>query len=273
MNLSGLTYVPAFQFPFSRRLGGDPGGRKRIDALTAELQAALARETALRDLNAGLSQHHDLMVLEFKMMALEFEQRFVNGLQCIAALLSLQSRIAAPEAAAQLSIAARRVAAFGRVHQRLHFVDHRRTVEFSQYLRLLCEDISGLLFQDRRSCLSIVVDGTLCEIPTATAIPLGLIVNELVTNAGKHAHSNITVRIETTLADNHSLSVIDDGPGLSAAFDPSRSAGLGMKLVLLLVQQIGATLHIASSDNGGGARFTVAFCCPSSGSEGAQALQ
>ena len=147
MNLSGLTHVPAFQFPFSRRLGHDPGGQERIDALTAELQAALARETALQDLNAGLAQRHDLMVLEFKMMALEFEQRFVNGLQCIAALLSLQSRIAAPEAAVQLSIAARRVAAFGRVHQRLHFVDHRRTVEFNQYLRLLCEDISGLLFR------------------------------------------------------------------------------------------------------------------------------
>lgn len=115
------------------------------------------------------------------MLAQEFEHRLVNGLQLIASLLSLQSRGAAtPEATGQLIVAARRVAALGRVHHRLHLLDHEENVEFKQYLQNLCEDLTGLLFQER-SDYAIVVESANVEIPTELAIPLGFIVNELIT--------------------------------------------------------------------------------------------
>ena len=70
-----------------------------------------------------------------KMLAQEFEHRLVNGLQLISSLLSLQSRTATtPEAGDQLTVAARRVAALGRVHHRLHLLDHQDHVEFRDYL-------------------------------------------------------------------------------------------------------------------------------------------
>jgi hypothetical protein len=78
-------------------------------------------------------------------------------------------------------IAARRVAAFGRVHRRLHLLDHQKNVEFKQYLRLLGDDLSGLLFPHENADRPIVVGGAAIEIPTATAIPLGFIANELIT--------------------------------------------------------------------------------------------
>ena len=94
----------------------------------------------------------------------------------IVSLLSLQSRAATtPEAANQLTIAARRVAALGRVHRRLHFLDNDESVELKQYLHHLCEDLSGPPFQEATG-YAIVVEGAELEIPTASAIPLGFIV-------------------------------------------------------------------------------------------------
>ena len=176
-------------------------GSKRPSTTLAELKAALAREGELRREKRELLQHQVLL-------AQEFEHRLVNGLQLIASLLSLQSQTAAtPEATGQLIVAARRVAALGRVHHRLHLLDHEENVEFKQYLQNLCEDLTGLLFQER-SDYAIVVESANVEIPTELAIPLGFIVNELITNSTKHATGNIMVRFEMKRPARYSLSVI-----------------------------------------------------------------
>jgi two-component sensor histidine kinase len=197
------------------------------------------------------------------MLTLEFEHRLVNGLQLISSLLSIQSRNATTaEASAQLTTAASRVAALGRVHHRLHLLDHLERVEFKQYLTLLCEDLSRLLCEETGDC-AIAVEGASGEIPTAMAIPLGFVVNELITNSVKYARGNITVRFETSSA-GHTLSVGDEGPGLPAGFEPAHGKGLGMKIVLSQVKQIRGALDIQAGDNGLGTRFTVTFssCTP-----------
>ena len=238
--------------PFRRALPRDRSSKKSMTRSTAELQAALAREQVL------LQEKHELSQRQV-MLTQEFEHRLINGLQLIVSLLSLQSRTATtPEAADQLTIAARRVASLGRVHRRLHLLDHQDHVEFKEYLQHLCEDLSGLLFQEG-SGYAIVVEGAKAEIPTTMAIPLGFIVNELITNSAKYAEGHITVRIEATSPTDRSLSVMDDGPGLPAGFKPADSKGLGMKIVLSLVQQIGGELHIMPGDNGRGTCFMVKF--------------
>jgi two-component sensor histidine kinase len=240
-----------FPIPLRRPIGPDRK-HKSYDALAAELQAALDREQVV------LQEKHELSQRQV-MLAQEFEHRLINGLQLIVSLLSLQSRTATtPEAADQLIIAARRVAALGRVHRRLHLLDHQDHVEFKEYLERLCEDLSGLLFQEG-SGYAIVVEGTTVEIPTTLAIPLGFIVNELITNAAKYAEGHITIRIEAMSPTDRSLSVVDDGPGLPPRFEPANSRGLGMKIVSSLVQQIGGQLRIRPGDKGRGTRFTVKF--------------
>jgi two-component sensor histidine kinase len=195
------------------------------------------------------------------MLAQEFEHRLINGLQLIGSLLSLQSRKASPEAAAQLTIAAHRVGALGRVHRQLHLLDHRENVELKPYLQRLCEDLSGLLFE-RQADRAIVVQGSNFEIPASLGIPLGFIVNELITNSAKYAEGNITVLLESASSTRHSLSVMDDGPGLPAGFEPANSKGLGMKIVLSLVKQIGGELRILPHQNDRRGRFEVLFSVP-----------
>ena len=238
--------------PFQRALLRDRSSQKGLNALTAELREALDREQVL------LQEKHELSERQV-MLAHEFEHRLVNGLQLIVSLLSMQSRTATtPEAADQLKIAARRVAALGRVHRRLHLLDLQDHVEFKDYLQHLCEDLSGLLVQDG-SGYAIVVEGANVEIPTTMAIPLGFIVNELITNSAKYAEGHVSVRIEATSPTDRSLSVVDDGPGMPAGFKPEDSKGLGMKIVLSLVQQIGGTFSILPGNNGRGTRFVVKF--------------
>lgn len=226
--------------------------QKRLDTLIADLTTAQARETALRTANAELIRRQ-------AMMAAEFEHRLINSLQMISSLLSLQGRTATtPEAADQLKIAAHRVAALGRVHRQLHLLDHQERVELRQYLDQLCEDLAGLLL-DEGSGHFIVVQGGEFEIPTTLGIPLGFIVNELITNSVKYAKGHIIVRIETTAPSHHLLSVLDEGPGLPAGFDAEKSRGLGMKIVRSLVKQVNGKLSILPGENGRGTCFTVAF--------------
>jgi len=244
----------AFRFPWGIAAVRDTRKQAQHDALIAELQAAHAREEVLLREKSDLLRRQD-------MLAQEFEHRLVNSLQIIVSLLSLQSRTAGPEAAAQLTVAAKRVASFGRVHHRLHLLDHQEGVEFKEYLSRLCEDLSDLLFQGETAS-AIVVEGAKIRIPTMFAIPLGFIVNELITNSAKYAKSNIIVRLETNPTLGHSLSVVDDGPGLPAGFEPAESKGLGMKIISSLVKQIGGKLKIVPGENGCGVCFAITFCSP-----------
>jgi two-component system, sensor histidine kinase PdtaS len=226
--------------------------RQRYEALKAEVQALLAREEILRRPAAGDPVRSQAAQLQ------EFEHRVLNGLQLIVSMLVLQSRNATPEASAQLSIAAARVAALGRVHQRLNSSSGQEHVEFKEHLERLCEEISGVLFEERVG-RTIVVQCTRLELPAALIMPLGLIANELITNSAKYAKGDITVRVVRTSADSHSISVLDEAPGLPPGYDPAKCRGLGMRIVLSLIKEIGGELRVGPGDNGRGACFAVTF--------------
>jgi two-component sensor histidine kinase len=237
----------------ARRAGVWPQpGQGQDAAIAAELKDALARE-------AVLLREKDQLLRVQDILAQEFEHRLVNSLQLIVSLLVLQSRkTESAEAATQLTIAARRVGAFGRVHRRLHILDHLETVELKHFIEQLCEDLSGMLC-DGNAARSIAVEGVNIVIPTHLGIPLGFIVNELITNAAKHAEGDITVRLETTPELGHCLAVSNDGPGLPEGFHPSANKGLGLKIVQSLVRQINGRLEIGPGPGQHGACFKVFF--------------
>ena len=217
----------------------------------AKLVPLLSREQDSVQEKERLSQRHALMTQEF-------EHRILNGLQLVASLLSLQSRTATTaEAAAQLNAAAVRVAAIGRVHRRLHLLDHEDSVDFRKYVEKLCDDISGLLLRDQME-RSVIVTGADLHLPAATGIPLAFIVNELVTNAAKYSVGNITVHIKNN-DKMHSLTVMDEGPGLPEGFTPEASKGLGMNIVQSLVGQIGGKVHFGRCAHDQGTSVVIAF--------------
>jgi two-component system, sensor histidine kinase PdtaS len=218
----------------------------------ANLEKSVIREEALLRQKDELIQQKDIL-------AKESEHRLLNGLQLITSLLSIQSRATKnAEASAQLTIAANRVTALGRVHRHLHTLDHVESVEFKQYLQKLCHDHASMASNEGLERV-LVVEGNELKIPSVTAIPLGYIANELLTNSIKYTKGRVTVRLETTLGQRHALSISDDGPGLPEGFNPAATHGLGMKITSALVKQIGGELQIAKGDNGQGTRFTVLF--------------
>ena len=222
----------------------------------AKVQAGLVRERALR-------RQRDELIEQLETLSSESSHRLLNGLQMVVSLLSLQIRASTnPEVALRLTEAANRVAMIERVHRHLHRFDGEPTVAFMQYLEVLCREYSALRSSKARSDQAIVVEGIEVELPTATAIPLGFIVNEMITNATKYGRGRVIVTLKPNAEKGYALSVFSDGPSLPDGFDPAACKGLGMKIILSLVRQIGGELRFGSGETNQGARFTVLFSCP-----------
>lgn len=219
----------------------------------AQLRKALARDHAL------LLQK-DVQIQNQELLSRESDHRLLNDLQMIISLLSLQSRSSAnAEVASQLAAASDRIAMIGRMHRRLHYCDGVQTVAFKQFLHDLCGDFSMMLSAGQSPERIIVVEGIEVELPSVTAIPLGFVVNELITNAAKYGKGRITVRLERDSGRGYALSVSNDGSVLPEEFDPTACKGMGMRIVRSLVERISGELRIGRGDNDQGARFTVLF--------------
>jgi two-component sensor histidine kinase len=241
----------------------DNCARRSVASYERELTRHRLIEVRLREAISREEQllaEKDELIRQQKVLNEESDHRLLNGLQMIVSLLSLQSR-ASPnaEAASQLAVAANRVATIERVHRRLHCLDGVKTVAFEQYIEDLCDDFSAMLSSERKPGRAIVVEGIEIQLPSVTAIPLGFIVNELITNAVKHGEGRISVRLGPDAERGYALSVTNDGPALPEGFDPAACTGLGMKIIRSLVRQIDGEMRIGPGDESQGARFTVLF--------------
>ena len=211
----------------------------------------------------ALLRQKDETIQQLELLSKESDHRFLNDLQIVVSLLSLQSRASAnPETASQLAAAADQITTIGRIHRRLHYSDGVQTVAFKQFLDDLCGDFSAMLSSDDPAERRIVVEAIEIDLPTTLAIPLGFIVNELVTNAAKYGDGVIAVRLERISEDRYALSVCNGGPGLPEGYDPMACKGLGMRIIRSFVDRIRAELKIGPDDKGQGTRFEVIFATP-----------
>ena len=227
-----------------------------------ELSRHRAMESRLRDAvvrESELLRQKDELIQQMDILGKESEHRLLNGLQLITSLLAVQSRgTRNPETAAELTIAANRVATLARVHRHLHTLDNVKSIEFKRYLEKLCDDLSDMVANATPE-RSIHIEGIELEIPSATAIPLGFIASEMITNSIKYANGHVTIGLESTPDGDCTLSVTDDGPGLPPTFDPMATPGLGMKIIAALSKQIHGKLHFAKGDRDRGTRFSITF--------------
>jgi two-component system, sensor histidine kinase PdtaS len=183
-------------------------------------------------------------------VAQEFEHRLINSLQIVTSLLSIQARASTdPHVAEQLSIAANRVATIGRVQRQLHKLDQQADVDIKVFLSGLCDELSQLLLPENNS-RSIRVEGAHATFLSELAIPLGFIVNELITNAVKYGSGDIVIGLAVSPQGLHALSVTDDGPGLPNGLDPTQGKSLGMKIVASLARQFGGEVRIGPLSDG-----------------------
>jgi len=248
---------------FATNIGLRREAPRSVGSYERELDERRGTETRLRETLAGdeaLLRQKDELIHNWEVLSMEADHRLLNGLQMIVSLLSLQSRAESnAEAAEHLSTAAKRVATLARVHRRLHALDGQEAVAFKPFLQELCGEYRSILASDDRRKQMIVVEGCDASLPARTAVPLSLIVNELITNAAKHGGGIITVGLEKPPEGGFVLSVCNEGPPLPEGFDPAASKGLGMKIVQALVEQIGGELRTGRCTHCGGPRFAVAF--------------
>lgn len=204
------------------------------------LGMAIERERNERLLKAALEQQQILMK--------EMNHRIKNSLSIVSSMLRLQSKgsdsATAPE---QLESAALRVHAVARAHERLYQTNDVAHLDVGRYIEQVCADFD----ESVAHCEIIVEVQHDIMIATDRAIPLALTVNELITNAAKHAYAGqsgckIWVKLVRN-ADTLIISVRDEGIGLPATFDLTKSMGLGMRLLRAFVQQLDAKISINST--------------------------
>ena len=223
-----------------------------LSGLAGELRAAAA---ALEEAGAGLrrmalrSERLAEAARERERLVAEMSHRIKNDLQLVAGLLRTQAaRQGNLEAAAVLKLAVARVGAVARVHDLLCSGDGSGTVAFDRYLREACAALAELLGVDGRH-RALVVRAEAATLAAGTAQSLGLVVNELVINAFRHAFpadgpGTVWVEFGRDAAGRLRLSVSDDGAGPPDGFGSSAGGGLGLHLVTATAKRLGAALDI-----------------------------
>ncbi len=210
---------------------------------------ALRRQAAraLQDLQQAREQAENLAA-QRALLLQEVNHRVANSLQLIASLALLHERsITDPATRAVMADMRARIFAVAQVHQRLYTSDDVRVVALDEYLGGLIKELERSIAATRH--LVITFEAEPLSLSTDKAVPLGLIVTELVTNAIKYAYApdtsgEIRVRLQCS-GGQASLWVEDDGVGISAsAAQGARSGtGLGANIVTAMAESIGAVVE------------------------------
>ena len=199
------------------------------------LGMAIEQQQYQRKLQAALDRHQILLR--------EVNHRVKNSLQVVSSMLHLQANaVGDQDLSERLNEAASRVNAVGRAYERLAYTADYENIDLIEYLRQIVNDLEPTVAPrkiqfDAPEAIRFAAD---------RAILVGLIVNELVSNAGKYAYPNragglIWVRVQTE-NEAIAISVRDEGFGLPPGFDPAKSKRLGTRLVTALSRQLGGEL-------------------------------
>lgn len=216
-----------------------------------QLRLRRERETALRDLQESrdrLEKHAAQQALLLK----EVNHRVANSLQLISSLIEMQARrLSDADAREALKRASERVEAVALVHRRLYTSNDVEFVAMDQYLAGLVGELGrAVLAEDRQG--TITLDAEPIRVEPDKAVSIGLIVNELVTNALKYAYPDRGGEIRVGfrhLPQAVQLRIEDDGVGYKKGAAP-KGSGLGAMIVSALARGLKATVSIESSDTG-----------------------
>ncbi len=215
-----------------------------------------------QDLSGRLDMEEQLRqsLAEKVLLLREVHHRVKNNLQIISSLLALQADcIESPEAKAVFADSQARIRSMALIHQQLYGTTTLDSIDFGAYL----EQLAGSLFsfhggQDTPVTIKTAVENLPLGIDTA--LTCGLIINELVTNAIKHAFDpnepGIVKVVFTTEKGFFVLTVEDNGTGFKEAENPSTSDSLGLSLVEALVDQLHGTMTVSSPQ---GTLFRIEF--------------
>jgi len=199
-------------------------------------------------------QQLDASLREKEVMMREIHHRVKNNLQMISALLELQAGyVNDVQLQAIVRDSQQRIQSMAMIHAQLYHNENISRIDFSAYLHMLVDNLRMQLCQPG-SRTEILLDVPPCVLQVDTAIPCGLVVNELVSNAMKHAFPDgrageIRIKLFTEVEGRIAIEVADNGVGMPANITPKEGAGFGMQVIRLMVEdQLHGKLHISSKE-------------------------
>jgi two-component sensor histidine kinase len=200
---------------------------------------AIERQRIERDLLAAADRHRLLLD--------ELNHRVKNSLQIAAATLELQASSTEDETLrTALTEASGRIVAIGRAHEGLYRGDKVASIDLAGYLAEVCHGLETSAVGCRVEFTAPA--GRMLDIETDRAVPVALVVNELVTNAIKYGQpGGVGCRVQVRLGvegRDMVLSVSDNGVGLPEEFDIAKGRGLGMRMVRAFSRQLEGTLKV-----------------------------
>jgi PAS domain S-box-containing protein len=196
---------------------------------------------------------------EKEVLLREVHHRVKNNMQVISSLLNLQaSQTQDPAAKTMLEESRQRVRSIAIIHEKLYNAANLAEIDFGTYLKSVADELLRTFGRPEISC---VLDLESIPFDIDRAIPAGLIVNELLTNALRHAFPPATkgtvwVRLHSRDGNNVELVVKDDGMGFPSGADVEEATTMGLAIVRTLVEQMQATL---TTDTGRGITYTIRF--------------
>ena len=202
-----------------------------------------------------------LALAERDTLLAEVHHRVKNNLQVITSMLEMQARrIRDPQSHSALEEACNRVASIAGIHEILYRSKSYSNVNLLAYAQQLVPHL--VTFHGAEDRIVAKVEGHIATLELERAVPFGLLLNELVSNACKHAFKErasgkVVVQVEEADGDI-CLNVIDDGVGLPIAFDYRTSAGLGLQIVDTLTAQVNGKLRFVFARSG----THVQICIP-----------
>lgn len=219
--------------------------------------------TVVEALHVGLVElavEHELVrkaVSDRELLLEELSHRTRNDLANVITLLNLQARTADAGAREALTSAADRVQTIARVHRRLQIYNDRVVVDTKSYINELCNDLRLSRLASRS--IALECDAESHSVSVEKAVPLGLIINESVTNATKHAFPDerpgiITVRFVRE-GSHYILTVADDGIGTPPG---TTGGGTGSRLMQMLAAQLGSKVAFEARNPGSAVVVTIA---------------
>ena len=239
--------VLIYVFPYWTRTGGQgPDEIANLVLSTFTLLLTIAAVAAYRRATERLRFRCQDEVTTLSLLVREIDHRTKNNFQIAAGLLLSQAKAARNEQVSQeLTLAATRLQAIASVYPKLTIDSTPDSdVSLTEYLSRLCDALRDGVVPES---ISLEFTGDAITVTASQAISIGLIVNEWVANAVKHAFTDTAGKIQVSWVgdgDGITVEVVDNGKGMAA----DTPTGLGSKLILGLVRALGGRLDIDAED-------------------------
>lgn len=210
-----------------------------------------------------LNEKNDFIsvALDEKVLLLEeVHHRVKNNFQLVSSLLDLQSReIVDKKALVTISEGQSRVKAMAMIHQKLYENEDLKSINFGEYCEQLVKQLQNISPNGRNVIVKMNIGNIFFDIDTA--IPIGLILNELVTNSFKYAFNTVengvlSIDLQAEPEKEYMLIIADNGPGLPADLDIKSAKSLGLRLARRLAKQLQGTFNYNFQN---GSTFSITF--------------